>query len=156
MKIDLDAIFYIILSIIILIISGLGSRRKKLTQPMKRSAPSVGQSPGQGVDEMEMRRSRQPVPDPFARLEQILTGQSPYETLEGESLEVIEDEEEMIVKEEEKVMVSPVTEGKPAVYDTPLKVEGKTVKRTMDDLFGDMDEITRAIIYSEILPRRYG
>ncbi len=40
MKIDIDSIFYIILSIIILVVSGLGSRRKKQAQQQRPAGPA--------------------------------------------------------------------------------------------------------------------
>jgi FtsZ-interacting cell division protein ZipA len=155
MKIDIDTIFYIILSIIILVVSGLGSRRRKQAQQMKRPVSSAARLSQQELDEMEIPQARGPVPDPFDRLEQILTGQSRYETLEGESLEVMEDEEEMIMDEEEKIMVSPITEMKQEQQDITTEEEDEFVKRPRKDLFEDVDEITRAIIYREILPRKY-
>ena len=57
-------------------------------------------------DDIAVPKPRSPVMDPFERLEQILTGQSRYESMEGESLEVVEDEEEMIIDEEEKILVA--------------------------------------------------
>jgi hypothetical protein len=33
--------------------------------------------------------------------------------------------------------------------------EDKDVKKNLDGLFGDLNEITRAVIYSEIFPRKY-
>ncbi len=146
MKIDIDSIFYIILGIIILAVSGLGSRRRKQAQQMKKPAPSPA-SPG--------TQSRQPALDPFSRLEQILTGQSRYETLEEESPEILEDEEQIIIDDEEEYLAAPVPQQKAHKPDFTAETEDDQGKKSLDGLFRDVDEITRAIIYSEILPRKY-
>ena len=106
MKIDINNIFYIVLMIILLVVSGLSSRRKKRAQQMKKAAPSSAQPGTQEAEGMALPGPRAAVKDPFERLEQILTGQSRYESMEGESLEVLEDEEEMIIDEEEKILAA--------------------------------------------------
>ncbi len=146
MKIDIDTIFYIILSIIILVVSGLGSRRRKKAQQMKQPTPSPARP---------VTQPRQPALDPFSRLEQILTGQSQYGTLEGESLEVLEDEEQMIIDDEEEYLAEPVPRQKEKRPDLTYETEDDQEEKSLDGLFSDVDEITRAIIYSEILPRKY-
>ncbi len=153
MKIDSNTIFYIILSIIILVVSGLSKRRKKQAQQMKKTAPAAGQ-PGFGEPEDPgVPRPRGSFTDPFEKLEQILMGQTRYETLEGESLEVLEDEEEAIM--DEKNLAAPVDQDKPPKPDIHTEKEDKQGENALDGLFGDTNEITRAIIYSEILPRKY-
>lgn len=153
MKIDIDSIFYILLSIVILVVSGLGSRRRKQAQQMKKPAPAAGQ-PGFGEPEVpEMPRPSRSFTDPFEKLEQILMGQTRYDTLEGESLETLEDEEEAIV--EEKNMAAPVVQDKPPLHDFHTEEEDTQDENTLDGLFRDTNEITRAIIYSEILRRKY-
>ena len=146
MKIDIDSIFYIILGIIILAVSGLGSRRRKKAQQMNKPTPSAARP---------VTQSRQQALDPFSRLEQILTGQSPYGTLEGESPEVMEDEEQMIIDDEEEILAEPVPQKKVHKPDFTYETEDDQGTKSLDGLFGDVDEITRAIIYSEILPRKY-
>lgn len=153
MKIDIDSIFYIILSIIILAVSGLGRRRKKQNQPMKNPRPSA-QAGTREPKDMTITRPRRPV-DPFERLEQILTGQSQYQTLEGESLEDLEDEEQMIMDEEEAYSAAAEPQQMEYQPGLPLEKEGEQIEQGMLGLFQDLDEITRAIIYSEILPRKY-
>ena len=138
-----------------LIVSGLGSRRRKQTQQMKGPVPSSARPTAQERVEIETPQARSPVVDPFERLEQILTGQSGYETLEGESLEVIEDEEEAIVDEEEEIMVTTIPEMDEVTYDLPEEKEDDDTKMDLEDLFGDVNEITKAFIYSEIFPRKY-
>jgi hypothetical protein len=155
MKMDIDAIFYIILSIIILVVSGLGSRRRKQAQQMKATGTPAGRPGSPGPVASKPEGPGQPAMDPFERLEQILTGQTRYESLEGESLEVLEDEEESIVDEEEEVYEAPVKEMK-AQDNEPLlvgKEQGTGI--AVEGLFKDLDEITRAFIYSEIFPRKY-
>lgn len=155
MKMDIDAIFYIILSIIILIVSGLGSRRRKQAQQLK--APGTpARTPGAAdLEAGKPQRPGQPAMDPFDRLEQILTGQTRYESLEGESLEDLEDEEEAIVDEEEEIYEAPVTEVA-AQDEKPLSArEVVGTGSIVEGLFANMDEITRAFIYSEIFPRKY-
>ncbi len=146
MKIDIDSIFYIILSIIILVVSGLGSRRRKKAQQMNKPTPSAARL---------VTQPRQPSLDPFDRLEQILTGQSRYGTLEGESLEVLEDEEQIIIDEKEEYLAAPVPQQEVQQPDFTAETEDDQGKESPDGLFRDADEITRAIIYSEILPRKY-
>jgi hypothetical protein len=153
-KIDIDSIFYIILSIIILAVSGLGRRRKKQNQPMKNPLPSSAQAGTREPRDMTFTRPRGPV-DPFERLEQILTGQPQYQTLEGESLEDLEDEEQMIVDEEETYSAAAEPQQMEPGASLPAEKEGEQMKLGMLGLFQDLDEITRAIIYSEILPRKY-
>jgi len=98
--------------------------------------------------------------DPFERLERILTGQSRYESMEGESmegesLEVLEDEEQMIVDEEEEYLAAPVPQLERKHSNLTAETEDEQGEKSLEGLFGDVDEITRAIIYSEILPRKY-
>ncbi len=155
MKIDIDTIFYIILSIIILVVSGLGSRRRKKAQQMKKPTHSVARPVTQDPEKIEISQPRQPAFDPFSRLEQILTGQSQYGTLEGESLEVLEDEEQIIIDEEEEYLAAPVPQEEAHKPDFNAETEDDQGGKSQDGLFRDVDEITRAIIYSEILPRKY-
>jgi FtsZ-interacting cell division protein ZipA len=154
MKIDIDSYLYIILMVIILVVSGLGGRRKKRAQKM-RPLPSSAQQGTRESEDIEVARPRNPVIDPFERLEQILTGQSRYESMEGESLETLDDEEEAIVDEEEKILAAQDHRQESKRPDPTAETEDEQGKKSLDDLFGDVDEVTRAIIYSEILPRKY-
>jgi len=155
MKIDIDSIFYIILMIILLVVSGLGSRRKKRAQQMKKAAPSSAQPGTQEAEGLAVPGSRGTVMDPFERLEQILTGQPRYESMEGESLEVLDDEEEMIIDEEEKILAASDHRQERMQHNLTTETEDEQEEKRVDGLFSDLDEITRAIIYSEILPRKY-
>ena len=154
MKIDIDSIFYIILSIIILVVGGLSSRRRKQAQQMKKPLPASAQPGAREPEDINVPEPRRPM-DAFERLEQILTGQSRYESMEGESLEVLEDEEQMIVDEEEEYLAAPVPRLEEKHTNFTAETEDEQGKKGLEGLFGDVDEITRAIIYSEILPRKY-
>ena len=155
MKIDIDSIFYIVLMIIRLVVSGLSSRRRKQARQMKQAAPSSSQPGTQEAEGMAVPGSPGAVLDPFERLEQILTGQSRYETMEGESLEILEDEEQAIIDEEEEYLAAPVPQQEEKRPMFTADTEDEQGKKSLYDLFGDVDEVTRAIIYSEILPRKY-
>ena len=155
MKIDIDSIFYIILSIIILVVSGLGSRRRKQMRQMRTSSPSPVQAGIQTQDESEKSQPRQSVVDPFERLEQILTGQPRYESLHEESMEILDDEEELIVDEEEKILSSTYAEQKEGKGDLASEEVDDDPGEQAIGWFQDVDEITRAVIYSQILPRKY-
>jgi hypothetical protein len=155
MKIDIDSIFYIVLSIIILAVSGLGRRRKKQAQQMNKPAPAAGQAHARQTEEMGLPKPRGLFADPFEKLEQILMGQTQYGTLEGESLEVLDDEEEAIIIEEENLTAKVTREEKARRHVVTTETEDKQGNKGLDGLFGDKDEIIRAIIYSEILPRKY-
>jgi len=155
MKIDIDSIFYFILMIIILVVSGLGSRRRKQAQKMNKPLPSSAQPGTQDPEGIAFPGSPRPAVDPFERLEQILTGQSRYESMEGESLEEIVDEEEMIIERASAPVTPQVPEKEAEQSDLKVETEDDQGKIGVDGLFQDVNEITRAIIYSEILPRKY-
>ncbi len=146
MKIDIDSIFYVILMIIILVVSGLGSRRRKRAQQMNKPIPSGARPVTKDPEEIKIPQPRRPALDPFSRLEQILTGQSP---------EVMEDEELTIIDDQEEYLAEPVPQQEAHEPDFTAETEDDQGKKSLDGLFRDADEITRAIIYSEILPRKY-
>jgi hypothetical protein len=75
--------------------------------------------------------------------------------LEGESLETLDDEEELIVDEEEEISTPSYFEPEEKVPDLTQPKEAEHTKGPVDGLFEDVNEVTRAIIYSEILPRKY-
>lgn len=154
MKIDIESYLGIIIMIIILIISGLGSRRRKQAQ-MKQAASSPAQPGTPKADDPSYPPSARPAMDPFERLEQILTGQSSYDTMEEASLEDLQDENEMIVDETPAAPPAPVLESDVESHDLNAEKEDVPQKNNLEGLFKDADEITRAVIYSEILPRKY-
>jgi len=94
------------------------------------------------------------------KLEQFLTGTaSPYKSMEGESMESIVDEEEMILEEIRKDREEPVPEisgMEPEVSGTEPEDEPLQVtKENPEGFFKGAEDIERAIIYSEILKRKY-
>jgi hypothetical protein len=182
MKFDIDSILYIVITVVILIISGLGSRRKKRAMQMEAEAQARTASEEEG-DSMEAREEDLPQPpptfnifdsvrkvtetveqqvssDPMSRLEKFLTGQEIQErqqsrvvSLEGESLEETVDEEEQIM-DEIRSRNEPET-----VEDDTYKIfeptEDNEKKKNVTRWFENVDEIKRAVIYSEILKRKY-
>ena len=152
---DIDNIFYFILMIVLLVVSGLGSRRRKQAQKLKAPGTPAGTP---GVPDPEAGKPQgtgQPAMDPLERLEQILTGQTRYESLERESLEVLEDEEEAIVDEEEEIYEAPVNHMQDIPEDLQPVKQDPGPPKVVEGLFADLDEITKAFIYSEIFPRKY-
>ncbi len=178
MKVDFDTIIYILITIALLAFSAIGSWRKKKLQQMRMPPtpaqdqdifePVEGYSPSSAVRDSEQagssagtfgtgimgnaRPSRKTV-DPLEKLEQFLTGTaSPYESMEGESMESIVDEEEMILEEIRKDEEEPVPEVSGTLpEDEPLQV----TKEKPEGFFKGAEDIERAIIYSEILKRKY-
>jgi hypothetical protein len=181
MKINVDTILYVVIMIAILVISGLGSRRKKkLLQMQPPASPGstgddtqpekTGPASRDAFDQFRSRfatgpqstpkpgtsPSRQTAMDPFQRLEQFITGQQPeIESMEGESLETIVDEEEMIMEEIHKSREeTPPQPSAVAVEEEPM-ITTKPETREIPGLFQGKGEIIKALIYSEILKRRY-
>ncbi len=154
MKIDIDSILYIVITIVILVISGLGSRRKKKMQQMKTPA-----APGSGLfepGETDEPQAQQEATNPFERFEQILSGQTPKTwTMEEESPETIVDEEELIpeeIKERTQEEETEVWEDKTAKEEIQTE---EPEEKTLPGLFENVNEIKRAVIYNEILNRKY-
>lgn len=156
MKINSDSILYIVITIALLVISGLGSRRKKKLQKMGKSARPGTVSHSVGPKEMDAASVQREPMNPFGRLEQILSGQTPvFENMEEESPETIVDEEVQIIEEirERRQEIEPeVPEDKTA--DEYLGIERPEVD-TLQGLFENVSEIRKAVIYSEILNRKY-
>jgi len=100
MKLDIDTIFYIVISILILVITGLSRRKKKLTatkpglQNMQQQRPGI--SPDEATTSMEDRIS-----DPFKRLEKLFLQPEAVPSTEAVSLEELIDEETEYYKEKE-------------------------------------------------------
>ena len=169
MKIDIDSILYIVITIVILIISGLGSRRKKLAQQMQAKAPVDADEDYPEPDPIEFQkaeynepvRSREAspsphVPSPLERLDQFITGKFPEAvSLEGESLEETVDEEELILEEIQRSRENEhmeVPEEKQA--EQVIQIE-KPGQKGLPPLFDNLHEVKKAIIYSEIIHRKY-
>jgi hypothetical protein len=176
MKMDFDSILYIVITIVILVISALGSRRKKRAQQVQgpgatqdiRSTDSRDDQP-YGTEEEEPAPPRQEPAweqaiNPLGRLEKILSGQiSGFENLEGESMEVTVDEEEQILEdirrsrmeeEAEEVEIETEPEPEPELQSPSPQHTIKRGKGDLLELFKDPDDIKKAIIYNEILKRK--
>jgi len=171
MKVDIDSILYIVITIVILVISGLGSRKKKRAQQMQAQAQASGAAEPDPFEPVEDESSdawdaepvqsgtdsaTQPVPNPLERLEQFISGQFPQaETMEGESLETTVDEEELILEE---IRRSREQDKMEVPRETAAEQEEQTEepeKKGLPPLFDNLDEVKKAIIYSEIMQRKY-
>jgi hypothetical protein len=163
MKMDFDTLIYIIISIVIVVLSALGSSRRRKAQQ--------GQVPGSGAP------SAVPGTDPLERLEQMFTGQLTEEDT-GEP-EIREEEEERQVTmtespreelssrvvsqpekmpEEGQATIMPLEDENDShgysVVD-PDELSEKEKRQKVKELFEDVDEIKKAVIYSEIFKRKY-
>ena len=155
MKIDIDTLIYIIISIAILVLSGVGGARRRKAQQL--NAPA-GKSP-------------KPAPglDAINKIEQMFTGQLGYGN--PEQMEVLDEEEileEAVIEEEppkvemflkgEGQFQSRLEEGRiSADYkdEDNDKLQEDESRRMVGELFTDVDEIKKAVIYSEIFQRKY-
>jgi len=153
MKSDFNTIIYIVISIAILVISGLSGARRRKAQQLK-TTPNRGSTP-QGMNAMD-------------RLEQMFTGQLGYDNI-GEA-GILEEEEESMEDEPVAEDISLMTdeEGKTVFEDkqdaTDTNFEeifskGQEEQEEQDittiELFSDVDEFKKAVIYSEIFRRKY-
>jgi hypothetical protein len=180
MKVDFDSILYIVITILILVISGLSSRRRKRVQQIKTPQAAGGDRDthgsvsagvtGTGKDEDKVRPAGKQARSPIDRLEKYLSEQV-FESMEGESLEPTVDEEEQILREinqrrQAEDLAGPVQEPMQETVDERLEKPGKEMpaesletekleKKSLFRLFENADDIKKAIIYSEILKRRY-
>ena len=150
MKIDFDTLIFIIISIAILVLSGLGGARRRKAQQMSGSTG----------------KPAPPVPglDAISKIEQMFTGQLGFES--PDKTEVL-DEEEVIEEEPPKVEMflegegqfqSRLDEGRISPdykVEDPDELQEYESKRMVEELFKDVDEIKKAVIYSEIFKRKY-
>jgi hypothetical protein len=173
-KVDFDSILYIVITLVIIVISALGSRRKRLqktqapappgtdpVEPVEKKTPftdfikEAAQAVSADTYEASETDLQQKTATPLERLEQFLTGQEPgYASTEGESLETIVDEEEQILEEMQADSEEEQHEliGHEPDIDAIRKADSE---KNHLDLFTDVDEIKKAVIYSEILKRKY-
>jgi hypothetical protein len=175
MKVDFDSILYIVITLVIIVISALGSRRKKRLQKTQAPAPpgtdsvepvekktsftdlikEASQAVSPDTYEASKTDPQQKIANPLERLEQFLTGQEArYASSEGESLETIVDEEEQILEEIQADSEEEQYEDIKHEPDTNVIIKADSEKIPLD-LFTDVDEIKKAVIYSEILNRKY-
>jgi hypothetical protein len=158
MKIDLDTIFYLIITIVILALTGLSRRKKKRPVPGHEL---------QGADEQESESTRNDrfpgtedvISDPFERLENLFKQPEPVDTPKVVSLEEIVDEETEYLEEKEAA-----SKGKPPgeeilkedLTKQSLQMEEEIRIRRMGKLklFENVCELRKAVIYAEILNRK--
>ncbi len=159
--IDLDSFIFIIITIVILVLSGIGSARKR------KARQSSGVPETQDQDETG---PGSPVPgmDTFSRLEEMFTGRMGFSEETGTGIPT---DEADIVEEHQPQATSQDTplpeEGIPTVeplddeeessitiYDLPDAQLGEK-RLKVSELFKNMDEIKKAVIYSEIFNRKY-
>jgi hypothetical protein len=181
MKGNFDTLIYLLITIAILVISGLGSRRKrKLQQTQAPPRPAdIGEDPGKqdtepvtrtAFDElrdrfmselytpgqMEAKAPRMTEEDFIEVGDQPITGQQPVvASMEEEFPEKPMDEEEEILEEIRK-------RREETGYESMEKKAGaQPVQVTKDEmpkisgLFEGANELKKAIIYSEILKRKF-
>ena len=152
MKMDADSFIYIIISIVILVLSGVGSARKKRAQ--KANTPAAGPgSPVPGLDAID-------------KIGRMFTGQAEYETFEETEISgeanIIDEEPEpgdLLLNEEEQLKPHVVDNEKKPKLDLESSEESAAEKegQTQDwnELFSNIDEIKKAVIYNEIFTRKY-
>ena len=156
MKIDIDTIFYIVISILILLITGLTRRKKKATVPKTGLQNMENQDSGVSSDKVKAGMEDR-LTDPFERLEKLFLQPEPVPAPEAVSLEEIVDEETEYYKEKEAASQAPPVE-QPIYSEDSTKeltqLQDKDIQDLKLDLFKDVDELKKAVIYAEILKRK--
>ncbi len=191
MKVDIDSIVVVIVSLLFLVFSGLLRSRKK--KPVMKSNLKYKPPSGQAFKGKDLlNEAVTMINDPFAKLEKMFNAPEQTYSQEGESLEeaaikelgyteVIpgkkEVSQEVPVKQESQsleVIVDEVAEylkekeiSKSAIKtekmfdDGDLTQQGKRIGNIQDQkkkakipLFENVDDIKKAVIYSEILNRK--
>lgn len=156
MKLDIDSIFYIVISVLILVITGLSRRKKKLSalkpglQNMRQQGPEV--SPDGATTGMEDRIS-----NPFERLEKLFLQPESVSSSEGVSLEELVDEETEYFREKEAAsQAAQVEQEIPKEELTQELCQSQDKKKQYQklDLFKCVNELKKAVIYAEILNRK--
>jgi len=161
MKIDLDSYLYIIISIIILLVTALGRKKKKPGQAMPGQPEATPTRQEYQIEDNDDQGLEKVIVDPLQQFEKLFLQQEQpakkVKSMEGDSLEKIYDEEAKIMEELEKqkagksremeVPKEPLTKTKYKEPDTIYELPEQLV------LFQDVDEVKRAVIYSEILKR---
>jgi len=158
MKIDIDTIFYIIISIIILALTGL-TRRKKKTAIPKPVLDSMREQRSELSREEGSNDNGDIISDPFDRLEKLFAEPEPDSVPQAVSLEEIIDEETEYMKEKEAASNATPPEKEITKEDLSQKSfqtqdEDKVKKIRKLKLFGNVDEFKKAVIYTEIMNRK--
>jgi len=178
MKMDIDSILYIVITLAILVFSGLSGRRKKRAQMMEAEAQAAERDDS-FTEEYDEDQEVDTVPsnfyetlkstgssiaqssNPFERLEQLLGAQSPIitssegESMEGESMETVVDEEEQILADIRRRQEAEPSRAPEVEPETDIPESTAEESKGFLKLFGNVDEIKKAVIYSEILNRKY-
>jgi hypothetical protein len=190
MKVNPDSIVFIIISLLILFISGLSKRRKK--KPVMKSNLQFKQPITPGYKGKDLFDAVRMINDPLDKLEKMFSTPQETDMQEGTSLEVVKDVEqgpaevstfkktvleevptgkeaqslEVIVDEvaeylKEKEIEKSAIKSERKFDDLDLTKQGSTgsigsdqKKRNKIPLFENVDEIKKALIYSEILKRK--
>jgi hypothetical protein len=171
MKIDIDSYLYIIITIIILIITALGRRKRKPAQQVRKQ-PSDQPAYETGEEEQYVPRreakTEQLSSDPFERLEQLFVPKEPSYTVQEEEPEpaqpemdpnaearrIKEMEEERRYQEEKQAEMTKAFRTHISGDLTAGSATEEEREISVMTLFDEPDDITKAIIYSEIFNRR--
>jgi hypothetical protein len=158
MKIDLDTIFYLIITIVILALTGLSRRKKKRPVP-EHELQGAEEQESESTQNDRFSGTADVISDPFERLENLFKQPEPVDTPRVVSLEEIADEE--IEYPEEKETAS---EDKPPgeeilnedLTKQSMQMEEEIRIRRMKKLklFENVCELRKAVIYAEILNRK--
>jgi len=173
MNIDLDSYLYIIITIVILIITALGRKKKKPAQqvtgkpagqPVEAESQPVQDKPSAGAEKEEVSS------DPFERLEQLFVPKPETVTMKEEEPETVkpkmdpnaearrlremEDKRERRHREElEEERAESFRKHMHGDLITGLQDSEEEI--SVLTLFDDPDDIKRGIIYSEIFGTKY-
>jgi len=134
MKTDVSSIFYIVISILILVVTGLSRRKKKPIVPKPGLQNMQGQAPGVPPDAATSGRENR-ISDPFERLERMFI--QPEADIYSEAVSQVEQE---IPKE-------PLTQ-------ESCQSQEKEKQYQKLDLFKCVNDLKKAVIYAEILNRK--
>jgi len=158
MNIDLDTIFYLILTIVILALTGLSRRKIKKPAPGQELQGKKEQEPESPQND-RLYDIADMLSDPFERLENMFKQPEPEDTPQVVSLEEIADEEEEYLEGKKAA-----SKGKPpgeeilkedlTTQSIQTEEESKVRKVQKLKLFENVDELKKAIIYAEILNRK--
>ena len=150
-KLDLDTIFYIVVSIIIIAASTFGRKRKKTASQVPQQEFPLGEEKQPFMPEIQFN------PADFLKntVMQATSLEEQYmKETEAQSLEEIIDEEELIT-DEVTAYLSPETVIKQATPPEPQPPADDKLAEVLDErrIFHDADDLRKAVIYSEILRR---
>jgi hypothetical protein len=156
MKIDASSIFYIVISILILVVTGLSRRKKKPIVPKPGLQNMQGQAPGVSPDAATSGREDR-ISDPFERLERMFIQPEADTYSEAVSLEELVNEETEYLKEKEAASETAQVEQEIPKEPSPQELipsQEKEKKYQKLDLFKCVNDLKKAVIYAEILNRK--